>query len=74
MNERMKVKIGQIWQDWDSRLRKAYPRYLEIEGIDYRDGYVICKSSPSGRITKIKINRLKESSTGYRLVGKAERE
>ena len=65
------VKKGQIWQDWDIRLRVAgYQRFIEIIHIHWTCGgyYATCRNIKTRRETNIKLSRFKETSTGYKLV------
>ena len=62
----MKVKIGQVWQDWDARYRNMTPRFLEITNVDEK--YAYTKNSPSGKVSRIMLKRFRENSTGYKLI------
>lgn len=66
----MEVKVGQIWQDNDSRFlsNPGMKRIIKIDGL-----YAYCESwwlnSPSvTRPVKIRIDRFKNTGSGYRLV------
>lgn len=72
--------IGQVWQSWDVRLRPAGGGHLKIIGVGSNgDGrtYAVCRRvrgvpgswTPTGRAdVRIKMDRLRPTSTGYRLV------
>lgn len=65
-----KVRVGQVWQDWDSRWRKSFyhPRYIEIKSISGDGQYAICENMNTLKETKIRADRFKPTSTGYKLV------
>jgi hypothetical protein len=66
--DKIEVKVGQIWEDWDIRSRDALHR-RKIKVIAIVDGKAIVKSpSGYGGSTKIKLERFRPTSTGYRLV------
>jgi len=69
-SETKKVEVGQVWEDNDPRYEVK--RTLTVMAID--GDYVECLNSPSGRVTKIKIKRLRPNSTGYRLIKEANDE
>lgn len=56
------VKVGQVWQDMDYRMRGARLIVIDIQG-----DYAICRRNE--RTIKILLRRFRQSSTGYRLVG-----
>lgn len=69
------VRVGQIWQDCDKR---GYGRRLRIEAVDAThadcrevtiapQGAVVLVSGPRVR-TRIRLDRFRPTSTGYRLV------
>lgn len=61
------VKVGQVWQDYDSRQRKKKnPRLVTVQKIDH--GVAHCTQTGSKRIAKIKITRFRPTATGYKLV------
>jgi hypothetical protein len=73
----IKVKVGQIWQDWDSRFRTWEPIYKRI--LKFDNEYAYCQGfkqtsfcgQPYEILTtkvKIKLSRFKDNSTGYRFV------
>ena len=59
------VRPGQIWQDADQR--KEIPREIIIKEIDYQRGYANCIST-EGRRTRIRLSRLRPTSSGYVLI------
>lgn len=69
----MDVRIGQIWADNDKR---SEGRHLLVVGQTLKGTrfYAICQTCLadgqviSQRVTSIKMNRFKPTSTGYRLV------
>lgn len=58
------VKVGQVWEDNDPR---TYKRPLRVLSLDDTHATV---QSPSGmgRVTRIRLDRFKPTSTGYRLI------
>lgn len=61
------VKVGQVWKDCDYRSHGRRIRIVAIEG-DRAVMAVLKGDEETGRRVKIRINRLKPCSTGYRLV------
>jgi hypothetical protein len=61
-----KVRKGQKWQDWDIRFRHDTPRIVTVLRVN--DTHAIVESN-CGRKSKIRLNRFKANSTGYKLVG-----
>lgn len=58
------VQVGQVWIDNDSR---GYGRRMEILEID--ETHAVTKSpSGRGRTTRIRLDRFRPNSTGYRLL------
>jgi hypothetical protein len=72
MSNPYEVKVGQVWQDWDTRFRNGAPTYkkvLKIEG-----GFAYCVSTRNGIViskSRISLQRFRPNSTGYKLVGYA---
>ena len=72
----MEIKVGQIWQDWDTRFRNHPPTYKQVVKIQDGFAYVIgfktieADGSLSNIISKsrIRLDRFKPTSTGYKLV------
>lgn len=60
-----KIKIGQIWHDYDIRFRKIQKtRRLEVIGFP-NDLYVEVQNVDTKRKTIIAKHRMKPNSTGY---------
>jgi hypothetical protein len=65
------VRVGQVWADNDSR---SSGRTLRVDAVDVRYAYctVLTAGEPGGRTgrhTRIALERMRPTSTGYRLVG-----
>ena len=60
------VKVGQVWQDVDDRMNG---RRIKVVRLEVR--YAICDVVGAGRQTKIRLDRFKPTSTGYRLIEEA---
>lgn len=61
----MNVKVGQIWEDNDSR--NTYHRQIKV--LEIVDGKAIVQHPRGlGSKTRIRLDRFKPTSTGYRLV------
>ncbi|MGX1129938.1 hypothetical protein RKD49_002128 [Streptomyces glaucescens] len=65
--------VGQIWQDNDPRSDGRRLRIVEIDGT-----HAVCEEAPRpgrngqakpGRRTRIRLDRFRPTSTGYRYVG-----
>jgi len=66
--EKIEVKIGQVWEDWDLRSRGAMYR-RQIKVLEIVDGKAVVMSPGGyGRKTRIKLERFRPTSTGYRLI------
>lgn len=63
----MEIKIGQIWKDYDVRIRKMESRLLKVIGFP-NDLIVQVENINTGRKTIISKHRMKPNSTGYILV------
>lgn len=65
------VRVGQVWQDADPR---TYGRHLRVAEVDSTHATVVhvdIAGRPVGRrerITRIRLDRFRPTSTGYRLV------
>lgn len=60
------VRVGQIWQDNDTRQRKSHnPRRGKI--VQILGGYATVEWS-TGRTTQVSLKRFRPNSTGYKLV------
>jgi hypothetical protein len=68
---KVKIKKGQIWQDWDCRFRNSKPRLIQVVAIHKHnylgEFYVTCRNIDTDKITNIKLRRFKPNSTGYKL-------
>lgn len=60
--ERTIIEVGQTWQDNDPRHAKRRLTVARIEGE-----YAFCRVR-GGRVTRVRLDRFKPNSTGYRLV------
>ena len=71
-NNPYRVKVGQIWLDYDCRYRNYPPVYKEIVKIEEDYAYVegFKADNPHRVISKSRINlkRFKPNSTGYKLI------
>jgi hypothetical protein len=67
------VKVGQVWEDWDSRFRDSQQRRLiSIERID--GAYAYCSGLSTGKKTRVRVDRFRPTASGYRLVSEAEKD
>lgn len=66
------VKVGQIWEDWDSRVRAnaQYRRRFVVHKMDDSHAFVtgLRGYEAVGPKRRIRLDRFKPNSTGYRLV------
>lgn len=60
------VKVGQVWEDCDRRMHGRRVEVLEVDAT-----HALVKVATTGRRTRIRLDRFKPVSTGYRLVGEA---
>lgn len=61
----MNVKVGQVWEDNDSRMTYRRPlKVLEIVG----DKAIVQHPRGLGSKTRIRLDRFKPTANGYRLV------
>lgn len=65
--DKIEVKVGQIWQDWDSRFRSTHSRRIKVVEI-VGDRAIVQSPSGLGAKTKIKLTRFVPNSTGYKLI------
>lgn len=65
--DKIEVKVGQVWQNWDIRERGTHPRRLKVVEI-VGDKAVVQHPSGIGGKRKILLRRFKPNSTGYKLV------
>jgi hypothetical protein len=72
--ERVEVRVGQIWRDYDTRRRGMHPgRLLLIMGLsdEVDQAYAICRPCDTEgqpltkRETRIRLDRFRPTSTGY---------
>lgn len=72
MSEQTVVRVGQVWQDWDSRRRNdPNPRLLRVDRTNARVTVCTIVGGPSNLINKtreIATRRFRPSTTGYKLV------
>ncbi|MYT26090.1 hypothetical protein GTW69_38470 [Streptomyces sp. SID7760] len=76
MSQQPAPAVGQLWQDNDQR---SYGRTVHIVEIDDTHATVLLhqprlpvSSAKPGRRTRIRLDRFRPTSTGYRYVGQAE--
>lgn len=58
------VTIGQVWRDNDKRT--SYFRDMQVISIDGDKATV--RNVRTGKLSKIRLNRFKPNSTGYKLI------
>ncbi|MFE2850624.1 hypothetical protein ACFXJO_05750 [Streptomyces lavendulae] len=78
MNETPTPAAGQIWQDNDKRGYGRSVRIVEIDGAHAVVELVTPRGAghdgaKPGRRTRIRLDRFRPISTGYRYVGEADR-
>jgi hypothetical protein len=67
--ETVTVRVGQIWEDNDRRITEgAYRRRFKVLAIEDGKALVETMNNEPRRRTKIKLDRFKPTSTGYRIV------
>ena len=69
--DHIEVKVGQIWEDCDSRAVQAgiHRRLMVVEIIDVNGvKKAVCQHPRGGQKTKIRLDRFKPSTTGYKLI------
>jgi hypothetical protein len=60
------VAPGQRWQNWDSRYRRTLaPRYVTVLAVE---GPYAIVADETGAQRRIRLDRFRPSSTGYKLV------
>lgn len=71
----VKPAVGQVWQDNDPRIQvdRGCARMVRISSID-DDGKATCEAwyeeaGSLSRTVRIKLDRFRPTSTGYRFVG-----
>ena len=76
-SEVVKVLVGQVWRDLDER--SGTERWLTITAVDVKSRRATCSTMvrvrgiegaplKPGRSTRVRLDRLRPSSTGYKLV------
>lgn len=66
--DKIEVKVGQVWEDWDIRTRDSGPR-RRLKILEIKDGRATVQHpSGNGSKTKIRLDRFRPTATGYKLV------
>jgi len=70
----MDVKVNQVWEDNDRRVKG---RRFRVDRIDCGLVFVTVIENPEapetvGRVRRIRLDRFRPTSTGYRLVSEAK--
>ncbi|MGI5274718.1 DUF6354 family protein [Nonomuraea sp. CA-218870] len=80
MPETPNVRPGQVWMDNDKRSEGRRVRVIEVDdthatvvGVDIR-GLPDSRNRVAARRTRIRLDRFRPTSTGYRLVADAPEE
>lgn len=60
------VKRGQVWQDWDCRIRNVQPPRLLRVLLTGKDK-ALCVDIGTHKETLIRLDRFKPTSSGYKL-------
>jgi hypothetical protein len=71
----IEVKVGQVWADNDKRSEGRHVRVVAIERLHRRAVVRRCSSTgefTGAQVTRIRLERFKPTSTGYRLVSDPE--
>jgi hypothetical protein len=63
MTDVMGVRVGQVWEDCETRMTKRRLTVLRIE-----KDKAVCRIDDGVRATRIALKRFRANSTGYRLV------
>ena len=63
----IKVKVGQVWEDNDSRIGGAEAR-RRVKIVRIEGDVAVCENVATKRATKIKLSRFRPNATGYRLI------
>ena len=67
--ENVEVKVGQVWEDYDSRYRSGEHARRRVKILEIKDGRALVQHpSGTGRKTKIRVNRFRPTATGYKLI------
>lgn len=75
-NSTSELQIGQVWRDWDSRQRNDFPLPRMLKIVEFTETHARCEVGTlvgdqfrqTGGHTKIRKDRFKPTSTGYKLV------
>jgi hypothetical protein len=62
--EETKVEAGQVWEDYDPRMRGRRFRVIEV----LSNGCVACRNLKTDRLSYIGLHRFKPGRDGYKLV------
>jgi hypothetical protein len=68
--EHIEVKVGQVWEDCDKRMKRR-----RIEIVRLEDEFAQCYAYTQGkgtRTVRIRLNRFHPNATGYRLIKDAK--
>jgi len=66
--EKIEVKVGQVWEDWDSRSRAAGLR-RKLKVLEIVDGKALVQHpSGQGNKTRIRLDRFRPTANGYKLI------
>jgi hypothetical protein len=68
------VRVGQVWADLDKRSKGRRIRVLEVGQYHatVRDADAVPGAWPPARKTRIRLDRFRPTSTGYRLVSEPD--
>lgn len=65
--EQIEVRPEQVWKDWDRRVRDEEPgRLIRVDSVG--DTHAECTILASGKTTKIRLDRFRPTSKGYKLI------
>lgn len=69
MEAQVEVRAGQVWADNDSRTNQRTIRILDVSDT-YAEALTLTdyRGRASTKITRIRLDRFRPNSTGYRLV------
>ncbi len=69
MSDSIEVQVGQVWADND--WRSSSREHLRVVAIE--DTHAVVERLNGTRRTRIRLDRFKPTSTGYRLISEATR-